>query len=87
MLLFKCPDFSSVNVGDVISKLNGKLQNYHGLLELTPDAVDVTASGHEVYTQTVSLADLDVPNYQSALVKIENVSFSSTGTHLPSSSL
>ena len=79
MLLFKCPDFSSVNVGDVISKLNGKLQNYHGLLELTPDAVDVTASGHEVYTQTVSLADLDVPNYQSALVKIENVSFSSTG--------
>lgn len=80
MLLFKCPDFSSVNVGDVISKLSGKLQNYHGLLELTPDAVDVTASGHEVYTQTVSLADLDVPNYQSALVKIENVSFSSTGT-------
>lgn len=80
MLLFKCPDFSSVNVGDVISNLSGKLQNYHGLLELTPDAVDVTASDHEVYTQAVALVDLDVPNYQSALVKIENVSFSSTGT-------
>lgn len=82
IILFGCKDFgySDLNVGDVLNGIEGTLDNYYGLLELKPtQTMTASSTGHAIYVDTVSIADLMVPNYQNALVCLKNVHFTTSG--------
>ncbi len=81
IILFGCKDFgySDLNVGDVLNGIEGTLDNYYGLLELKPtQTMTASSTGHAIYVDTVSIADLMVPNYQNALVCLKNVHFTTS---------
>ena len=84
MLLYQCESvgYDNIHVGDVISGLTGTMLNYYDLLEFLPtENLNVIETGHALYADTVTIADLqNVPDHQSALVCIKNVSFSASGT-------
>lgn len=83
IILFGCKDFgySDLNVGDVLNGIEGTLDNYNGLLELKPtQTMTASSTGHAIYVDTVSIADLMVPNYQNALVCLKNVHFTTSGS-------
>ena len=84
MLLYQCGSvgYDNIHVGDVISGLTGTMLNYYDLLEFLPtENLNVIETGHALYADTVTIADLqNVPDHQSALVCIKNVSFSASGT-------
>lgn len=83
IILFGCRDFgySDLNVGDVLNGIEGTLDNYYGLLELKPtQTMTASSTGHAIYVDTVSIADLMVPNYQNALVCLKNVHFTTSGS-------
>lgn len=84
MLLYRCGSvgYDNIHVGDVISGLTGTMLNYYDLLEFLPtENLSVIETGHALYADTVTIADLqNVPDHQSALVCIKNVSFSASGT-------
>ena len=83
IILFGCKDFgySDLNVGDVLNGIEGTLDNYYGLLELKPtQTMTASSTGHAIYVDTVSIADLMVPNYQNALVCLKNVHFTTSGS-------
>lgn len=84
MLLYQCGNvgYDNIHVGDVISGLTGTMLNYYDLLEFLPtENLNVIETGHALYADTVTIADLqNVPDHQSALVCIKNVSFSASGT-------
>ena len=84
MLLYQCGSvgYDNIHVGDVISGLTGTMLNYYDLLEFLPtENLSVIETGHALYADTVTIADLqNVPDHQSALVCIKNVSFSASGT-------
>ena len=82
IILFGCKDFgySDLNAGDVLNGIEGTLDNYYGLLELKPtQTMTASSTGHAIYVDTVSIADLMVPNYQNALVCLKNVHFTTSG--------
>lgn len=83
IILFGCKDFgySDLNAGDVLNGIEGTLDNYYGLLELKPtQTMTASSTGHAIYVDTVSIADLMVPNYQNALVCLKNVHFTTSGS-------
>lgn len=84
MLLYQCGSvgYDNIHVGDVISGLTGTMLNYYDLLEFLPtENLNVIETGRALYADTVTIADLqNVPDHQSALVCIKNVSFSASGT-------
>ena len=84
ILLYQCGSvgYDNIHVGDVISGLTGTMLNYYDLLEFLPtENLNVIETGRALYADTVTIADLqNVPDHQSALVCIKNVSFSASGT-------
>lgn len=83
MLLYQCGSvgYDNIHVGDVISGLTGTMLNYYDLLEFLPtENLNIIETGRALYADTVTIADLqNVPDHQSALVCIKNVSFSASG--------
>ena len=72
----------SYNVGDVISGLKGKLQSRSGVLEFIPQEDAGAATGNSpIVPEVVTLADLEanLNDYESELIKIENVTFADSG--------
>ncbi|HOV16958.1 MAG TPA: DUF5689 domain-containing protein [Candidatus Cloacimonadota bacterium] len=72
---------TTYNRGDGITGIVGTLSLYNNMLEFTPsiDPGAPTSTGNTVEPVTVTFANL-TSDYQAKLVRIENVSFSTTGT-------
>lgn len=72
------PDFA---IGDVISGVRGELGAYGGIAQLIP-TLDVAAPTEtaEVVPVSITLADLNLDEHESMLVKVEGVSFVETGS-------
>lgn len=76
---------ATYNVGDGITGLTGTLSNYFGTLQFTPvaDPGAPSSTGNVITPEVVTIAQLADPNnfgaYQSKLIKLENVSFQTTG--------
>ena len=77
--------FGALEVGDKVKDLYGTLNNYFGFLEFKPTAaygsrVDVY---QDVNSLTITLEQLNdasfMANHQAELIKLENVSFTTTG--------
>lgn len=82
VFLAKDKGYSDINVGDVIENLTGKLEVYFATLELIPTQM-ITATEHNAtpYVADVTIPELiaDPLKYQSALIRVENVTFVETG--------
>ena len=72
---------TTYNIGDGITSIKGKLENYFGLLEFHPIANTsaATSTGNVITPLTVTAANiLDTTfmhNHQSKLIRLENISF------------
>lgn len=74
---------TAYNIGDGITGLKGKLQNYYGLLEFIPvaDPGAASSTGHVIVPVTVTAADLAAADtntmyaHQSKLIKLSGVTF------------
>ncbi len=74
---------TAYNIGDGITGIRGKLQNYHGLLELIPvnDPGAATSTGNVIAPTVVTLSDLLTADtlttytHQSKLIKLVGVLF------------
>lgn len=75
--------YNDIKVGDVIENLTGTLENYGGgTLELKPTkTITATENGATPYVIDATIPELmaDPVKYQSALVRIEDVTFVETG--------
>lgn len=74
---------SSYNLGDGITGLTGTLSTYGGLLQFTPisDPGAASSTSNEVSPVTLTLSQLtsDAENYESQLVKVENITVTGDG--------
>jgi len=74
---------SSYNLGDGITGLTGTLSTYGGLLQFTPisDPGAASSTSNEVSPVTLTLSQLtsDAENYESQLVKVENITVTGNG--------
>ncbi len=80
ILIFRAGDygFADIETGDVIEGLTGTMSVYNNLLEFLPtEELNVTESGHALHVDTLSFTEIkaNLLDYQSALVCVENVSF------------
>ena len=75
---------SIYNQYDGITNIEGTLSEYNGVLQFVPSADPglATSTGNTVTPLVVSITDITsaIDTYESRLVKLENVNFSSTGT-------
>lgn len=72
---------TSVAVGDAISGLKGQTLYFNGLLEFLPiENVTISSSGNTITPELVTIADViaNPENYESELVRINNVTFDAT---------
>ncbi|MDC0571240.1 T9SS type A sorting domain-containing protein [Flavobacteriaceae bacterium] len=74
---------TAFDVGDGVTGLRGKLNSYGGILQLNPveNIASASSTNNSITPEVVTLADFlaNSSNYQSELIKIENVTFSATG--------
>ena len=73
-----------VVVGDAISGLKGQTLYFNGLLEFLPiENVTISSSGNTITPELVTIADViaNPENYESELVRINNVTFDATATN------
>ncbi len=75
---------TTYNQYDGITNIEGSLNEYNGVLQFVPtaDPGSATSTGNTVTPLVVSITDITsaIDTYESRLVKLENVNFSSTGT-------
>jgi hypothetical protein len=75
---------NTYNIGDGITNLTGTVTDYNGMLEFAPtaDPGPASSTGNTITPEVVTLAELtaNFDNYESELIKIQNVSFDATGT-------
>ena len=71
------------NIGDGITNLTGTLSEYGNMIQFIPsqDPGVASSTGNEIVPEVVSLSDLtnNFADYQSELIKVENVSFENGG--------
>ncbi len=74
---------TTYNTYDGITNLRGRLSSFGGVLQLIPseDSGAATSTGNTITPEVVTLADFEAnaKNYESELIKIENVSFTDAG--------
>ena len=74
---------TAFNVGDGVTGLKGKLNSYGGILQLNPveNIASASSTNNSITPEVVTLAGFlaNSSDYQSELIKIENVTFSATG--------
>jgi len=82
-------DFNGVvttqyEIGDIVPSIIGTLSIYHNLLQFTPftNFPAATSSGNDIISPLVTINDLNTgfDNYESQLVRINNVTFLDTTT-------
>ena len=84
MLLFRAEDYgyAELQAGDVIKNLTGTMEVYNGLLEFKPtETLTASAHDHEIHITDATVAEInaDPVAYQSALLRVKNVSFEESG--------
>lgn len=74
--------FSDIKIGDVVENLTGALNGYYATLQLQPTQ-KITATEHDAtpYVTDVTIPELVAAplKYQSALIRVEDVTFVETG--------
>ena len=70
-----CVYGEALTVGDEV-KVEGKLSNYKGLLEITNPTATVLSSGNTTTPEVMTIADINNSTNQGWLVKIENATVS-----------
>ncbi|MFY8098321.1 MAG: T9SS type A sorting domain-containing protein [Flavobacterium sp.] len=73
-----------VTIGDALSGLKGQTLYFNGLLEFLPiENVSIGSTGNSISPEVVSIADVitNPENYESELVRINNVTFDATATN------
>lgn len=75
---------TAYNIGDGITGLVGTLLDYNGMLEFLPvaDPGPASSSGNVIVPQVITLSEMEAnfENYESELVKIEDVTFADGGS-------
>ena len=84
MLLFRAEDYgyAELQAGDVIKNLTGTMEVFNGLLEFKPtETLTASAHDHEIHITDATVAEInaDPVAYQSALIRVKNVSFEESG--------
>ncbi len=84
MLLFRAEDYgyAELQAGDVIKNLTGTMEVFNGLLEFKPtEPLTASAHDHEIHITDATVAEInaDPVAYQSALLRVKNVSFEESG--------
>ena len=84
MLLFRAEDYgyAELQAGDVIKNLTGTMEVFNGLLEFKPtETLTASAHDHEIHITDATVAEInaDPVAYQSALLRVKNVSFEESG--------
>ncbi len=76
---------TAFNVGDGITGLVGTLLNYNGMLEFLPvaDPGPASSTGNVIVPQLITLSEMEAnfENYESELVKIEDVTIANGGSN------
>ena len=74
---------TAFDVGDGVTGLKGKLNSFGGILQLNPveNIASASSTNNSITPEVVTLAGFlaNSSDYQSELIKIENVTFSATG--------
>jgi len=82
---------TTYNQYDGITGITGRMSLYGGLIQFTPvfNTAAASSTGNTITPQVVTLTELNTNfiNYESELIKVESVTFTTTGTFVASQNL